>query len=79
MAEIFCTDVTCAFDFQGPGQVVLNCSYLLHSFELKKTSLLPPTCIMCIFCYDWANIMSNKASRPENMKTKYDENMNRPS
>ena len=34
MAEIFRTDVTRAFNLctQGPGQRVLNCPYLLHSF-----------------------------------------------
>ena len=52
MAEIFHTDVTRAFNsvLKVPGQGVLNCSYLLHSFYLKRASLLPPTCIMCIFC-----------------------------
>ena len=48
-------------NYQKPWGV-LNCSYLLHSFLLKRTSLLPPTCIMCIFCYVWPKIMRNKAS-----------------
>ena len=41
------------------------------------TNLLPPTCIMCIFCYEWAKIMRNKASWPENMQNKYHEHMSK--
>ena len=52
--------------------VPICCTYFT-----KENLFASRTLIMCIFCQDWAKIMRNKASKPENRKNKYDENMSK--